>query len=283
MPVSSRFSDSISTSTSHNSKKEPSATARSINGLPNVKTGSSVGTSSVRSSNNPYRSRDSNSNGNGYPTPPESTSPHTSHFPDFDASLGHQTPHTTGASTQIPTSTGGRNSSINGSEPVPNGESHHHRRTSSLSQRHPGDQTHHPLEMLKRNSMRANRAPHLRKKHHIGADSIDTLDGTSGTSAWHHEGPYDATLLARNTDPRRAPVMAVRGGNREALRATPREMVEDSVKRHRPLDGVAVVPPGMVGPAGRVMRYKEGSDMMIDGDPEGGAYKRWPGIVSLFS
>ena len=136
--------------------------------------------------------------------------------------------------------------------------------------------------MLKHDDLRANRSAHLRKKHHVGADSIDTLDnvGGPGGMAYHHEGPYDATLLARNTDPKRAPIAAVREGNAEALRATPRELVVDSVRLHRPLDGVAVVPPGMVGPGGEVMRYEEGTDMMIEGQPEGGAYKRWPGVVS---
>lgn len=134
--------------------------------------------------------------------------------------------------------------------------------------------------MLKKDSLRANRAPHLRKTSHVGADSIDTLDNVGDASAYHHEGPYDATLLARNMDPKRAPIAAVRQGNAEALRATPREQVEDSVRKHRPLDGVAAVPPGMVGPNGKIMQYEEGSDMMIDGNPEGGAFRRWPGMVS---
>ena len=280
----SRFSDSTISSTSAK-PAAPSATVRSPTALPNEKTGASTTTSSVRSSNNPYRQRGGGRS--GYPTPPGSASPRNARFPDIDSSI-QQTPQTTGASTQIPTSTGGRNSSsINGSDPgsrdgAVTGESQaqgHRRRTSSLTQRHPGDQTHRPLDMLKHDDLRANRAPHLRKKHHVGADSIDTLDDTSPT-AYHHEGPYEATLLARNTDPKRAPIAAVREGNAEALRATPMERVEDSVKKHRPLDGVAVVPPGMVGPDGKVMRYQEGTDMMIEGHPEGGAYKRWPGVVS---
>lgn len=55
------------------------------------------------------------------------------------------------------------------------------------------------------------------------------------------------------------------------------------MKKHRPLDGVAMVPPGSVGPGGKVMQYEEGSDMMIEGRPEGGPLRRWPGIVSLTS
>ena len=100
--------------------------------------------------------------------------------------------------------------------------------------------------MLKHDDLRANRSPHLRKKHHVGADSIDSLDNVGPSNAYHHEGPYDATLLAKNIDPKRAPIAAVKDGNAEALKATPKELVEDSVRRHRPLDGVAVVPPGMV-------------------------------------
>lgn len=251
-------------------------TVRSSAALPGEKTGSSVNTtatSSARSSNNPYRS------GSGYPTPPGSASPRNARFPDL---VDRQSPQTTGVSTQIPTSTGGTKSSINHASPMPHFQGQR-RRTSSLTQRHPGDQTHRPLDMLKREDHRANRSPHLRKKTHVGADSIDTLDNVGPTSAYHHEGPYDATLLARNMDPKHAPIAAVREGNAKALEATPRELVNDSVRRHRPLDGVAVVPPGMVGPNGEVMRYEEGSDMMIEGRPEGGEFRRWPGIVSPLS
>ena len=133
--------------------------------------------------------------------------------------------------------------------------------------------------MLRQSEKAAQRSPHLRKKHHVGADSIDSLDNIAG-SAYHHEGPYDATLLARNATRKNAPLEALADSNREALRATPREKIQDSVDRHYPLDGVASVPPGMVDRYGRTYQYEEGTDMMIEGDPEGGAYKRWPGVVS---
>lgn len=94
--------------------------------------------------------------------------------------------------------------------------------------------------------------------------------------AYHHEGPFDATLLAKNLSYKSSPVEAVRRTNLEALKATPREMVRDSVERHRPLDGVARVAPGMADENGRVYRYQEGADLMIE---DGGNYKRWPGVV----
>jgi hypothetical protein len=133
--------------------------------------------------------------------------------------------------------------------------------------------------MIKQDAKIANRAPHLRKKHHVGADSIDRLDDLA--SPYHHEGPYDATLLARNTSSTHSPVEAVRATNEEVLKATPRDMVKDSVEKHRPLDGVAIVPPGMVDRYGHSYNYQEGPNMMVDANPEGGAYKRWPGVEYL--
>ena len=130
--------------------------------------------------------------------------------------------------------------------------------------------------MIKRDAKLANRHPHLRKKHIVGSDTIDRMDTLGG---FHHDGPYDATLLARNTSHRDSPVEAVSATNEETLRATPREMIQDSVKKHRPLDGVAMVPPGMEDRYGNVYNYQEGADMMIENSPEGGAYKRWPGVV----
>ena len=72
-----------------------------------------------------------------------------------------------------------------------------------------------------------------------------------------------------------SPVEAVSGTNEEALKATPREKVVDSVERHRPLDGVAIVPPGLTDSTGATYNYHEGTDLMI----EEGNYKRWDGIV----
>lgn len=160
------------------------------------------------------------------------------------------------SSSEVPTSSTGR------------------RRNSSLYSRFEGDQSHKPLDIIKRDLKLANRAPHLRKKHHIGADSIDGLDAVGGS--YHHEGPYDATLLAKNISIKSSPLEAVRNTNLEALKATPREKIRDSIQRHRPLDGVAIVPPGTRDRYGRKYNYEEGADLMIE---DGGNYKRWPGVV----
>lgn len=128
--------------------------------------------------------------------------------------------------------------------------------------------------MLKHDAALAHRAPHLRKKHLPGPDTIDGLDTTIG-GPYHHEGPFDATLLARNTSNTISPIQAVRDSNAEALKATPEERIKDSVERHRPLDDVAIVPPGVPDKSGRVYQYEEGTDLMI----EEGNFKRWPGVV----
>ncbi|MCJ1478719.1 hypothetical protein MMC13_007402 [Lambiella insularis] len=148
-------------------------------------------------------------------------------------------------------------------------------RGASLSSRFAGDESHRPLDIIKRETKIANRAPHLRKKHFVGPDSIDKLDDVGGK--YHHDGPFDATLLAKNTSYLTSPVEAVSATNEEALKATPREKVVDSIERHRPLDGVAVVPPGMTDSTGRTFDYQEGSDLMI----EEGNYRRWPGVKYL--
>ena len=255
-------------------KTPPSVSVRSVNPPSSQKPTPSV---SDRSSNNPYR----NASSTGYPSPPQSVSPRKERFststngrdafPDFDGSYSPTATRRSvdQASTQIPTSTGGQNSTITSDG--------HRRRGSSLSQRYPGDQSHRPLDTIKKETKAANRHPHLRKKHIVGSDSIDRMD-TLGN--FHHEGPYDATLLARNMSSTNSPVEAVRTTNQEALRATPQEMVKDSVEKHRPLDGVAMIPPGTEDRYGNVYNYDEGTDMMIEDSPGGGAYKRWPGVVT---
>jgi hypothetical protein len=152
------------------------------------------------------------------------------------------------------------------------------RRGSSLGERFPGDMSHRPLDQLRKEAKAAHRAPHLRKKHLPGADLIDSLDRSMGT-AYHHEGPYDATLISRNTNFKNSPVEAVRQSNIEALRATPRENIRDALNKHVPLQGTAVIPPGMAGLDGKPMNYEEGADLMRESDAPGGAYKRWPGMV----
>jgi hypothetical protein len=107
---------------------------------------------------------------------------------------------------------------------------------------------------------------------------IDSLDKSMGP-AYHHEGPYDATLISRNANLKNPPVEAVRESNIEALKATPRENIRDALDKHVPLQGTAIIPPGMTGYDGKPMEYQEGADLMRETDAPGGAYKRWPGMV----
>lgn len=265
----SSFAKTPSSTTSSQRKPTPSASVRSVDSsVAPAKGQKPTPAASTRSSNNPYRKGT-----NGYPSPPPSAGPQNERFPNFDGSYSPSRRSVDQASTQIPTSTGGQTSSTTTGA--------HRRRTSSLSQRFQGDQTHQPLDMLRNDAKKAQRSPHLRKKHHVGADSIDSLDTIS--NGYHHEGPYDATLLAKNLSSFNSPVQAVSDSNREALRATPRENIQDSIEKHRPLDGVAMIPPGSTDRFGRRYDYQEGTDMMIEGNPEGGAYKRWPGVVSASS
>jgi Pal1 cell morphology protein len=169
---------------------------------------------------------------------------------------------------------------LNDSPPTyTNGNLGHHRRWSSLTSRFPGDNSHQPLAILAKEKYIADRSAHMVKKHHIHPDIIDALDNVGGAS-YHHPGPYDATLYARNNNFHTSPVQAVAGTNAEALKATPREKIIDSVQGHRPLDGVASFPPGTTDRNGHIYQYEEGDNMMIGGghEPEGGAYKRWPGV-----
>ncbi|KAI6088079.1 hypothetical protein F4821DRAFT_95001 [Hypoxylon rubiginosum] len=132
-----------------------------------------------------------------------------------------------------------------------------------------------PLEAIKRATKAADRAPHLRKTNITRADPIDVLDDTGIGGIYHHDGPYDATLASRNKDKRYAPVEAVKYTNTEALKATPRENVVDSLERHVPLQGTASIPPGHRDMSGRVMQYEEGADVMREPDAPGGPYRRW--------
>ena len=197
----------------------------------------------------------------GYPTPPSSASPRHAHFQSTPTSSSRNS--ISQASTQIPTSTGGYTAD-SGRRP----------RNNSLPSRYAGDRSNRPLETLTRENKLAYRSPHLRKKYIPGADRIDTLDNIN--SPYHHEGPYDATLISRNANRTYSPVEAVRSTNEEALKATPPEMIQDSLRQHKPLDGVAIVPPGMQDVNGNTYNYEEGTDMMIE---NGGNYKRWSGVV----
>lgn len=140
--------------------------------------------------------------------------------------------------------------------------------------------SHRPLDILKKEHRAADRAPHLRtRKNGPMTDTIDGLDTIGGV--YHHGGPYDATLASRNRNKQYAPVEAVKESNEEALRATPREYIQDSLTKHVPLQGTGTVPVGSSDMRGNVMNYEEGADLMREPDAQGGAYKRWDGIVSL--
>jgi hypothetical protein len=123
----------------------------------------------------------------------------------------------------------------------------------SLSERFPGDMTHKPLDMIRKDSKRAGKT---HRKRQSGIDTIDALDAVPG-GGYHHEGPFDATLLTRNMVPGASPVAAVAESNAEALKATPAEFLSDSLVKHRPLDGIAVMPPGEPDQFGRVLEYQE--------------------------
>ncbi|KAK3329487.1 hypothetical protein B0H66DRAFT_27169 [Apodospora peruviana] len=155
------------------------------------------------------------------------------------------------------------------------------RRGGSLRERYPGDMSHRPLAMLQRDHRAADRAPHLhnqRKKQ--PSDPIDALDhtGPAPDLTYHHSGPFDPTMQSRNVNKMYSPVEAVKETNMEALKATPEAYLKDSLDKHVPLQGIAVVPPGQRDLTGRRMEYHEGADLMRERDAAGGAYKRWDHI-----
>jgi hypothetical protein len=237
-----------------------------VNRAPSASKGSSPTSSSANQSKAPSVST--------YPTPPASASPTKS---SFHPSNPYSPSHRQIAFAGYP-NTGPSRRSVD--EPVGNGKGR--RRGSSLGERYPGDMSHRPLDQLRKEAKAADRSPHLKKKHLPGADTIDSLDRSVIGGAYHHEGPYDATLLARNTSYQSSPVEALRDSNAEALRATPRENIRDAVERHVPLQGTAVIPPGMAGIDGKPMHYEEGADLMREPDAPGGAYKRWEDVVCTY-
>ncbi|KAK5124264.1 hypothetical protein LTR85_001967 [Meristemomyces frigidus] len=232
---------------------------------------SATTTSSPRtslSSNNPFRD-------NANASPPAKAGPSVSErpasnerFPKYreEAFSGHSAPRRSGSGARPPAY---EDFGASGSGPS-------RRRGSSLRERFPGDESHKPLDIVRRESKKASRSPHLNKRHIPGADLIDRLDPALGGRAYHHEGPYDAASLARNTG-KNAPIAALETSNQEALKATPRENIKDAVERHKPLDGVAIVPPGEADQFGRTYQYEEGTDMMREGTSGDAGYKRWPG------
>lgn len=109
----------------------------------------------------------------------------------------------------------------------------------------------------------------------VNPDVIDRMDNV-GDLMYHHEGPYDAVCRERNRNNQVSPLEAVSQSNEEALRATPRERIVDSVCNNRPLDGTAFYPPGHTDNSGNTYDYEEGANMMTDF----GNFARNPGFVS---
>ncbi|KAF2202878.1 hypothetical protein GQ43DRAFT_439340 [Delitschia confertaspora ATCC 74209] len=204
---------------------------------------------------------------NAYPSPPNSASPARDRF--FPASHRAETfGSMNGVRPRRASHSSSNSANPFADAPRSNGIS----RSGSLRERYPGDNSHRPLDIIRKDTKAANRAYHLRKKNLHGTDTIDRLD-TAAT--YHHDGPYDAANIARNTNVKYSPIAAVKDSNEEALRATPRENVLDAITRHRPLEGVAIVPPGVPDAFGRVYDYKEGADLQREA---GGDYRRWPGV-----
>ncbi|ORY19454.1 hypothetical protein BCR34DRAFT_552086 [Clohesyomyces aquaticus] len=202
-----------------------------------------------------------------YPSPPNSASPRRENFSHRSEAFGSLNEGSRPRRSSQPSS----------SAPSFNeGASGGLTRGGSLRERYPGDNSHRPLDLIRKDTKAASRAYHLRKKNFQGADTIDRLDKTG--FSYHHEGPYDAANLSRNRDWKHSPVAAVRDSNEEALRATPREQIIDAVTRHRPIEGVANVPPGMPDKFGRVLDYQEGADLQRE---PGGDYRRWGGVTYL--
>lgn len=222
------------------------------------------------SKNNPYRKSSISKDGKNGPTTTTTEVPRRSNTVGSRTSGSYPSPPASAsASPRSPNFSGSHREALSDS---PVGR---RRRGSSLTERYPGDMSHRPLDQLAREKAIADKSRHVTKKHHIHPDTIDNL---AGPGAYHHSGPYDATLLARNNT-RDSPLAALKDSNEETLKATPRENILDSVRGHRPLDGVAAYPSGSVDRlTGHKYEYEAGENMMIDNNPEGGAYKRMPGV-----
>ncbi|KAI4152508.1 MAG: hypothetical protein LQ340_002877 [Diploschistes diacapsis] len=207
-----------------------------------------------------------------HPSPPDSVGRHRSVLSELTGeSSSHYGRPSARQSSEIPTSSVRAASARTSTE-----GGHERRRGSSLSERYNGDESHRPLDIIRRESKRAHRSPHLRKDRHHGLDIIDRL-GEIG-DGFHHEGPYDAVSLARNSKSRGAPVAALLDSNMEALKATPEASISDSLRHHRPIDGVAQIPPGVPDRlTGKVYEYEEGTDVQRDGEKN--YLNHWPGLV----
>lgn len=249
------------------------APASQINGVTSSSTIPSASPTHSTNSKNPYRHSSGSKKSPTTQVRASSGSPRPEKFPDYRAeAFGDYQPSSSRRRDRA-SSHGNPPSYQEATSPQPTGR----RRGSSLRERYPGDKSHQPLDIIRRDSKKAYRSPHLNKRSIPGADMIDRLDPAIGGVAYHHEGPYDAALFARNRNDKHAPIKALEDSNREALKATPAENVKDSLERHKPLDGTAFVPPGQTDRFGRKYDYEEGADLMHEGSSGDAGYKRWPG------
>ncbi|KAK9381487.1 uncharacterized protein V2V93DRAFT_369350 [Kockiozyma suomiensis] len=106
-------------------------------------------------------------------------------------------------------------------------------------------------------------------------DYIDSMDD-SMLGNFHHEGPFDATMMYRNSGVKYPPVKAVRQTNIATLNATAPGSIADAIENHIPLDGIAVVPPGSPGrPDG--LDYEEEVISELDSFQQPMLTGTWPG------
>lgn len=136
-----------------------------------------------------------------------------------------------------------------------------------------------PTEERERERRSSSNRKHRSRHSRPYTDTIDSLDRAGGV-VYHHEGPYDATLAAVNSNKKKSPLEAVKHSNNEAIKATPREYIQDSLTKHVPLQGTSNIPSGMPDQNGNVLYYQEGADLMREPDAPGGAYRRYDFVVS---
>ncbi|ORY80395.1 hypothetical protein BCR37DRAFT_393758 [Protomyces lactucae-debilis] len=110
-----------------------------------------------------------------------------------------------------------------------------------------------PLDQVKSHQRHARKTSKM--SGNIPLDDIDQLDVT-GLLGYHHEGPFDATLAARQV-PGYAPLDAVQYGNNLAMRATGQSKMDEVMRGHIPLDGVASVAPGERDSTGELLDYED--------------------------
>ncbi|PGH16376.1 hypothetical protein AJ80_05226 [Polytolypa hystricis UAMH7299] len=159
----------------------------------------------------------------------------------------------------------------------PHGSTLNHRRTSSLPSKPDSNRRrscNNNSNMSRHEGKQSHRSRRSRRSTQIQPDVIDRLDTTPG-GYYHHEGPFDAASREKNMSKKRSPLYAVRGSTAEALKATPREKIVDSIQKQRPIDGVAFYPPGTTDRNGHTYDYEEGYNMMTE---DRGNFRRWPGM-----